>query len=78
VSRAPDSKAKLTVALDGAQTRWWPQNRQRSTAGGDGAPCTSGQSKREGERVWQRVQMSEGRWASKAWGSKGARVRGCG
>jgi hypothetical protein len=37
-----------------------------------------GQSEREGERVWQRAQMSEGRWASRARGSKGARVRGRG
>jgi hypothetical protein len=31
-----------------------------------------GQSEREGERVGQRAQMEEGRWASRAWGSKGA------
>jgi hypothetical protein len=34
-----------------------------------------GQSEREGERVWQRAQMSEGRWASRARGSNGAWVR---
>jgi hypothetical protein len=74
VSQAANSKAELTVALDGARTRRWPQNRQRSTPGGGGAPCTRWQS----ERVWQRAQMSEGRWASRARGSKGARVRGRG
>jgi hypothetical protein len=37
-----------------------------------------GQSEREGKRVWQRAQMSEGRWASRARGSKGAWVRGRG
>jgi hypothetical protein len=72
VSRAADSKAELTVALDRARTRRWSQNRQRSTTGRGGAPCTRGQSEREGERVWQRAQMSDGRWASRA------RVRGRG
>jgi hypothetical protein len=66
VSRAADSKAKLTVALDGARARRRPQNRQRSTVGGGGAPCTCGQSEREGERVGQRAQMREERWASRA------------
>jgi hypothetical protein len=33
---------------------------------------------REGERVWQRAQMSEGRWASRERGSKGARAQGRG
>jgi hypothetical protein len=51
VSRAADSEAELTVALDGAWTRQWPQNRQWSKASGGGAPCTRGQSEREGERV---------------------------
>jgi hypothetical protein len=71
VSRAADSEAELTVALDGARTRRWPQNRRRSAAGGGGALCTRGQSEREGERVWQRAQMGEGRWASRVRGSKG-------
>jgi hypothetical protein len=78
VSRAADSEAKLTVALDGARTRRWPQNRRRSAAGGGGALCTHGQSEREGERVWQRVQIGKGRWASRARGSKGARGLGRG
>jgi hypothetical protein len=34
---------------------------------------SSGQSEREGERAGQRAQMEEGRWASRARGSKGAR-----
>jgi hypothetical protein len=58
VSRAADSKAELTVALDGARTRRWPQNKQQSTAGGGGALCAREQSEREGERVWQRAQRS--------------------
>ncbi|KAL5676848.1 hypothetical protein ACJX0J_012979, partial [Zea mays] len=72
VSRAANSKAELTVALDGARARRRPQNRQRSTVGGGGAPCTHGQSERGGERVGQRAQMGEERWASRARGSKGA------
>ncbi|KAL5681578.1 hypothetical protein ACJX0J_007963, partial [Zea mays] len=76
VSRAADSEAELTVALDGARRR--PQNKQWSTTGGGGAPYTRGQSERKGERVWQRAQMREGRWASRARGSKGARVHGRG
>jgi hypothetical protein len=47
-------------------------------AGGVGALCTRGQSEREGEGVWQRAQMSEGRWVSRARGSKGARAQGRG
>jgi hypothetical protein len=78
VSRAADSEAELTVALDGARTRRWPQNRQRSMTDGGEALCTCGQSEREGKRVWQRAQMSEGRWARRARGSKGVRGRGRG
>jgi hypothetical protein len=37
-----------------------------------------GQSEREGERAGQRAQMEEGRWASRARGSKGARGLGHG
>jgi hypothetical protein len=51
VSRAANSKAELTVALDGARARRWSQNRQRSTGGGGGAPCTRGQSER-GQEGW--------------------------
>jgi hypothetical protein len=47
-------------------------------AGGGRALCTRGQKEREGERVWQRAQMSEGRWASRARGSKGAWAQGGG
>jgi hypothetical protein len=32
VSRAADSEAELTVALNGARTRRWPQIRQRAVA----------------------------------------------
>jgi hypothetical protein len=60
------------------RTRRRPQNRQRSTMGGGGALCLRGQSEREGERVWQRAQMREGRWASRSWGSKGAQAQGRG
>jgi hypothetical protein len=79
VSRAADSEAELTVALDWARTRRWPQNRRRSAAGGGGALCTRGKSEREGERVWQMAQMGEGRWASRARGlGRGRRTRGRG
>jgi hypothetical protein len=37
-----------------------------------------GQSEREGGRAGQRAQMEEGRWASRARGSKGARGLGRG
>ena len=67
------------MALDGARTCWWPQNMQWSKAGGGGAPCTRGQSKREGEGVWKRAQLSEGRWASRARAQgRGQRTRGRG
>jgi hypothetical protein len=78
VSRAVDSKAELTVALDGAWARRRPRNRQWSSSGGGGAPYMRGQSEREGERVGQRAQMREERWTSRARGSKGARGHGCG
>jgi hypothetical protein len=79
VSRAADSKAELTVALDGARARWRPQNRQWVSADGGGAPCTRGQSEREGERIRQRAQMIEGRWVSRARGhGRGQRTRGRG
>jgi hypothetical protein len=78
VSRAADSKAELTVALDGARARRRPWNKQWVSAGGGGAPCSRGQSEREGERVGQRAQMREERWAIRARGSKGARAHGRG
>ena len=78
VSRAADNKAKLTMVLDGARAQWRPWNRQWSSAGGGGAPCSRGQSEREGERVGQRAQMREERWESRAQGSKGARAHGHG
>jgi hypothetical protein len=40
---------------------------------GGGALCSRGQSERDGEGAGQRAQMREGRWASRAQGSKGAR-----
>jgi hypothetical protein len=42
------------------------------SAGGGGALGSRGQSEREGEEAGQRAQMGEGRWASRAQGSKGA------
>jgi hypothetical protein len=78
MSRAADSKAKLTVALDRARARRWPRNRQWASAGGGGAPYLHGQSEREGERAGQGAQMREGRWASRARGSKGAQGLGRG
>jgi hypothetical protein len=79
VSRAADSKAELTVALDGARARQRPHNRQLSMVGGGKVPCTRGQSEREGEMVGQRAQMREKRWASRARGhGRGRRTRGRG
>jgi hypothetical protein len=51
VSRAAGSKAKLTVALDGARAQRRPRNRQWSSVGGGGAPCSRGQSER-GRESW--------------------------
>jgi hypothetical protein len=78
VSRVADGKAKLTVALDGAWEQQRPRNRQWASAGGGGALGSRGQSEREGEGAGQRAQMREGRWASRARGSKGARELGRG
>jgi hypothetical protein len=72
VSQAAGCKAKLTVAIDGARAQRQPRNRRWASTGGGGAPCSRGQSEREGERAGQRAQMREGRWASRARGSKGA------
>jgi hypothetical protein len=86
VSRVADGKAKLTVALDRARTQRRPWNRRWTSAGGGGALGSHGQREREGKGAGQRMQMGEGRWASRAWGSKGewglrrgrrTRGRGC-
>jgi hypothetical protein len=51
---------------------------QRSTVGGGRAPCTRVQSEKESERVGQRAQMREEKWASRARGcGRGQRTRGC-
>jgi hypothetical protein len=69
VSRAADSEAELTVALDGMRTRRWPQNRQRSTVGGGGAPCTRGQ------RESGREDLAEGANERGEMGEQGARLK---
>jgi hypothetical protein len=69
VYRVADGKAKLTVALDGARTQQRPRNRLWMSAGGGRALGSRGQSEREGEGAGQRVQMGEGRWATRARGS---------
>jgi hypothetical protein len=71
VSRVANGKAKLTVALDGARAQRQPRNRRWTSAEVLG-------SRGQSERAGQRAQMGEGRWASKAWGSKGARGLGRG
>jgi hypothetical protein len=78
VPRVADGKAKLIVALDGARAQRWPRNRRWTSAGGGGALSSRGQSEREGEGAGQRVQMGEGRWASRTRGSKGVRGLGRG
>jgi hypothetical protein len=83
VSRVADGKAELTEATDGARARRRSQNGRQSTVGGGRVLWSRAQSEGEGERVWLRVQVSGGRWASGAWGSKGARTcrggrRSCG
>jgi hypothetical protein len=71
VSRVADGKAKLTVALDGAQAQQRPRNKRWMSADGGGALGSRGRSEREGEGAGQRAQMGEGRWVSRARGSKG-------
>jgi hypothetical protein len=78
VSRVADSEAELTEATDGTRARGRPQNGRRSTVGGGRALWPRAQSEREGEAVRLRAQVSEGRWASRARGSKGAQTRGHG
>jgi hypothetical protein len=73
VSRVADSKAELTVALDGARARRRPQNGQWSSAGGGGAPCTHGQSEREGwaEGTNERGEVGEqGAWLKRGAGAQ--------
>jgi hypothetical protein len=78
VSRVADGMTKLTVALDGARAQRRPRNRHWTSAGAGGALGSRRQSEREGEGAGQRAQMGEGRWASRAQGSKGARGLGRG
>jgi hypothetical protein len=78
VSRVADGKVKLTMALDGAQAQRRPRNRRWASADSGGALSSRRQSEREGEGARQRAQMREGRWASRARGSKGARGLGRG
>jgi hypothetical protein len=79
VSREADSKAKLTVALYGARAQRRPRNRRRTSAGGGGGSLFAwAERERESERAGQRAQMEDGRWASRAPGSKGARGLGRG
>jgi hypothetical protein len=79
VSRVADGKAKLTVALDGAQPQRRPRNRRWASAGGGGALGSCGQSERVGEGAAQRAQMREGRWASTVRGlGRGRRTSGRG
>jgi hypothetical protein len=78
VSRVADGKAKLTVALDGARAQLRPRNRRWTSASGGGALGSRRQSEREGEWAGQGAQMREGRGASRARGSKGARRLGRG
>jgi hypothetical protein len=74
VSRVDDGKAELTVALDGAWAQRRPRNKRRTSAGGGrGSRFAWAERERESERAGQRAQMEEGRWASRARGSKGAR-----
>jgi hypothetical protein len=78
VSQVTDNKAKLTVALDGHG-----RNGGHRTGGGRRRTVAEvlgsrGQSEREGERAGQRAQMEEGKWESRARGSKEARGLGRG
>jgi hypothetical protein len=68
VSRVDDGKAELTEATDGAWARRQSQNGRQSMVGGGGALWSRAQSKRGGERVRLRAQVSGGRWASGARG----------
>jgi hypothetical protein len=52
VSRVADSKAKFTVALDGARAQRRPRNKRWASAGGGGALSLRRQSEREGRGSW--------------------------
>jgi hypothetical protein len=62
VSRVADGKAELIEATDGAWARRRSHNRRQSMVGGGGVLWSRAQSKREGEKVHLRVQVSGGRW----------------
>jgi hypothetical protein len=78
VSRVAGGEAELTEATDGARARRRSQNGRWSSVSGGGATWSRGQSERGGERVRLRAQVSKGKWASGAQGSKGARTCGDG
>jgi hypothetical protein len=78
VSRVADSEAKLTEAKDGARARRRSQNGRWSSVSCGGATWSRAQSERGGERVWLRAQVSGGKCASGARGSKGVRTCGGG
>jgi hypothetical protein len=74
VSRVADVEAELTEATDGARAQRRSLNGRRSTVSGGGAIWSRAQS----ERVRLRAQVSGGKWASEARGSKGAGTCGGG
>jgi hypothetical protein len=77
-SRVADGEAELTAATNGARARRRSQNGRWSTVSHGGATLLRAQSERGGERVRLRAQLSRGKWASGARGSKGARTCGGG
>jgi hypothetical protein len=78
VSRVVDSETELTEAANEARARRRSQNGRRSTVGSGGALWSRAEREREGEKVRLRAQVSGGRWASSAQGSKGAGTCGGG
>jgi hypothetical protein len=78
VYRVADGKAKITVALDGTRAQRRPRNRRWTSAGGGEGSQFAWAERERGRESWAEAQMEEGRWASRARGSKGARGLGRG
>jgi hypothetical protein len=74
-------RAELTGATDAARSSTATVERVADVGGRWRSSLVTRaerEREREGEGVWLRAQVSEGRWASRARGSKGTQARGRG